>query len=217
MRRALDVAVAAFGIVLLVVGAWFLVKVGPSGEAHFSATPKAAGAIVVPADVLNAVDVPVHVTATRKGAGSIFLAAAPSPDAQAILAGSAVSTVKAVHYPAGSLELHASGSGAVPDISTSDIWRLATRGARSAEMVVDQGKDVTRGPESIVVSSGDATALRDVTVTLTWVKRAWFFEALAAAMIGALIAALAFNDLRQVRVRAVPSDIADTTILEPVK
>jgi len=54
-----------------------------------------------------------------------------------------------------------------------------------------------------VVTSGDATALTNVTVTLTWAQRPWFFEALAAAVIGAIIAAFALidvsNSLRRAR------------------
>jgi len=195
-RRALGAVVAAVGIILVVVGAWILVKLGPSGEAHFSATSKAPGAIAVTSDVLNAVDVPVLVTATRRDGGAVRLTAAPSTDARAILATSAVSTVSAVHYPAGTLDLRSSGAGALTDISTADVWRLAARGTGSAELVVDQG----RGPETVVVTSGDATTLKDVTVTLTWADRAWFFDALAVTMIGAVIAAFALNFLWQGRV-----------------
>jgi hypothetical protein len=54
-----------------------------------------------------------------------------------------------------------------------------------------------------VVTSGDATALKDVTMTLTWADRSWFFEALAAAVIGGIIAAFALGDLRQSRPRQV--------------
>jgi hypothetical protein len=216
-RRALDAVLAAVGIVLLTVGGWFLLTVGPSGRAHFSATAKAPGAIVIPADVLNAVDVPVRITATRRDGGPVFLAAAPSADAHALLARSAVSTVEAVHYPAGALELRASGAGAPTDLTTSDIWRLATKGARSAEMVVDQGQSQNRVPEMAVVTSGDATALRDVTVTMAWADRAWFFEALAAAMIGALIAAIALGDLWQVRAKTLRSDLVPTAVPEAVK
>ena len=46
-----------------------------------------------------------------------------------------------------------------------------------------------------MVTSGDATALTNVTVTLTWAQRTWFFEALVAAVIGAIVAAFALNDV----------------------
>ncbi len=205
-RRALGAVVAVVGLVLVVLGGWIVVQLGPSGEARFSATSKAPGAIVVTSDVLNTVDVPVRVTATRRDRGAVRLAAAPSTDARAILATSAVSTVSGMHYPAGTMDLRASGSGALTDISTADVWRLASRGAGSAGLVVDQG----RGPETVVVTSGDATALTDVTVTLTWADRAWFFEALAAATIGAVIAAFALNDLWQGRVITAQSGVAGT-------
>ena len=205
-RRALGAVVAALGIVLVVVGAWMVVVLGPSGEAQFSATSKAPGSIAVTPEVLNALDVPVRVTATRRDGGALFLAVAPSPDARSILAGSAVSTVSGVHYPQGQLDLHASGTRAVTDIRKADIWRLTAKGAGSAALVVDQGM----GPETLVVTSGDTTALTDATVTLTWNDRAWFFEALALATIGAVLATFAVNDLWQGRLLAVQRHHAKT-------
>ena len=188
------------GIVFVVVGAWMVVKLGPSGSAQFSTTSKAPGAIVVPAGVLNTVDVPVHVKVTRGDGGAVLLAAAQSADARAILATSSVSTVSAVHYPSGSLDLRASGTGALPEIGSADIWRLSSRGVGSAELLVDQA----RAPETLVVASGDSTALKDVTVTLTWADHAWFFEALAMGTLGAVLAAFAFNDLWQGRATPDP-------------
>jgi len=182
---------AALGIALAVFGAWTAFKIGPSGEVHFSATSKAPGAIVVEPDVLNSLSFPVRVKATRTDGGALWMAAASPSDARAVLARQAVSTVSGVHYPAGTLDLRASGSVALPDISKADVWRISAEGAGSAQMVVDQG----RAPETAVVTSGDATALTNVTMTLTWAKRAWFFEALSAFVIGAIIAAFAFADL----------------------
>jgi hypothetical protein len=183
---------------------------GPSGEAQFSATSKAPGAVVVPPEVLNAVDAPVQITATRAHGGSVSIATAPSTDAKAILATSAVTTVSAVQFPDGALDLHASGSGALTDVGTADIWRLAAKSPGSAQLVVDQGG----APETAVVTSGDATDLSDVTVTLTWDNRAWFFEALAMATIGAVLAAFALNDLWQGRVLVVRRDVAETKTWE---
>ena len=190
---------AVLGFALAALGAWTALTLGPSGEAHFSATSKATGAIVVEPGVLNSLDVPVRIRATRRDGGAVWLATAPAADAGAVLARSAVSTVSGVHYPAGTLDLRVSGAGALHDPSTADIWRISAKGAGSAELLVDQG----RGPETAVVTSGDATALTNVTVTLTWAQRPWFFEALAAAVIGAIIAAFALidvsNSLRRAR------------------
>jgi hypothetical protein len=209
-RRVLGALVAAVGVVLVVIGSWMVVKLGPAGQAQFSTTSKAPGAVVVTSDVLNTVDVPVRVTATRGNGGAVRLGVAPAVDARAILATSAVSTVNAVHYPVGTMDLRATGAGELGDISTADVWRLAAKGAGSAELVVDQ----SRAPETVVVTSGDASPLTDVTVTLTWANRAWFFQALAAATIGAVIAAFAMTDLWQSRVIALRSDTAETTAME---
>jgi len=179
------------GIALAVTGAWAAVRLGPSGMAQFSVSSKATGAIVVGPDVLNSVDIPVRVTATRGDGGPVWLAAAATTDARAVLATSPVCTVSGVHFPAGALDLRASGAGAPADISTADVWRLSAKGTGGANLVVGQG----RGPETAVVTSGDATTLKDVTMTLTWANRAWFFEALAAAVIGAIVTAFALGDL----------------------
>jgi len=209
-RRVLGALVAALGVIMVVLGSWMVVKLGPSGQAQFSATSKAPGAVVITSGVLNTVNVPVRVTASRPKGGAVRLAVAPTPDATAMVATSAVSTVNAVHYPAGTMDLRATGSGELGDISTADVWRLTARGAGSAGLVVDQ----SRAPETVVVTSGDASPLTDVTVTLAWANRAWFFQALAAATIGAVIAAFAMTDLWQSRVIALRSDIAETTTME---
>lgn len=175
-----------------------LVRLGPSGEAHFSVTAKSPGALVVSSDVLNRTDVPVRVTATRRDGGAIWLAAAASAEARANLATSRVSTVgdiSTLRYLAGTLDLRASGVGAPTDLSTADVWRLSARGAGSADLVVDQGN----GPETAVVTSGDGTALTNVTMTLTWADRTWFFLSVALAMIGAVVAVFALSFLWQGR------------------
>lgn len=205
-RRALGALMAAVGVVLVVVGSWIVVKLGPSGQAQFSATAKAPGAVVITTDVLNTVDVPVRITATRPDGAALRLAVAPAPDARAMLGTAAVSTVHAVHYPAGTIDLRTSGDGALNDLSTADVWRLVAKGAGSAELVLDQG----RGPETVVVSSVDAAPLTDVTITLAWANRTWFFEALAVATIGAVMAAFALIDLWQSRVIALGTDEAET-------
>ena len=209
-RRAIGAVVAAMGIILVVFGAWVVVKLGPSGEAQFSATSKAPGAVVVPPGVLNAVDGQVRVDATRRDGGLVRLVVAPSTDARAMLTTAAVSTVGAAHYPSGTLDLHPSGTGELPDVSTSDVWRQAVKGTGTAELVVDQA----RAPETVVITSGDATALTDVTVSLTWADRAWFFEALAVATLGAVLAAFALNDLWQGRVQAAQRVAANTETTE---
>ena len=198
MRRALGVVVVVLGGALAIFGTWNALRLGPSGEARFSVTSKDPGALVVEPDVLNSVGVPVRITAIRKDGGGVRLMVAPSSDARAVLAKSAVSTVSGVHYPAGTLDLRTSGVGALADVSNADVWRLSAKGTGSAQLVVNQGS----GPETAVVVSGDATALRGVTMTLTWADHAWFFDALAVAVIGSIIAAFGLGDLWHARPQA---------------
>jgi hypothetical protein len=198
MRRVLGVVVLVLGGALAIFGAWNAFSLGPSGEARFSVTAKDPGALVVEPAVLNSVGVPVRITAARRDGGGVLLVVAPSVDAHAVLAKSAVSTVSGVHYPAGTLDLRASGVGAPTGVRTADVWRRSAEGAGSAQLVVNQGV----GPETAVIASGDASALRGVTMTLTWADRAWFFDALALALIGSIIAAFALGDLWHARPQA---------------
>ncbi|HEY5249363.1 MAG TPA: hypothetical protein VIJ15_13035 [Dermatophilaceae bacterium] len=209
-RRALGAVVAVMGVVVVVLGAWIVVKLGPSGEVLFSATSKSPGTLVVPSEVLNVVDVPARVTATRRHGGPVSLTVASSTDARAILASSAITSVSAVHYPSGTLDLRTSGSGSLADLKTADIWRFAVQEPGSASLVVEQ----SRAPETVVVTSGDNTALTDVTVTLIWQDRAWFFEALAIAMLGAVLASFSINDLWQGRATAGPGDVLEAKTSE---
>lgn len=198
VRRVLGVVVAVLGAALAIFGAWNAFSLGPSGEARFSVTAKDPGALVVEPAVLNSVEVPVRITARRSDGGEVLLVVAPSVDARAVLARSAVSTVSGVHYPAGTLDLRASGAGAPTGLGTADVWRLSAKGAGSAQLLVSQGF----GPETAVVASGDASALKGVTMTLTWADRTWFFDALAVALIGSIVAAFALSDLWHARPRA---------------
>jgi hypothetical protein len=185
--------VAALGIALAIFGAWTAVRLGPSGTARFSATSTPAGAIVVGPGVLSSLDVPVRVRATRADGGTLTVAAAASADAQAVLARSAVSSVRGVRFATGGLDLGSSGAGALPDINDADVWRASATGEGSAELVLGQGSV----PETAVVTSGDPAAPKGVTMTLTWVDRSWFLEALGSAVLGAVIAVFAIGDLRR--------------------
>jgi hypothetical protein len=193
-RRVLGVVVVVLGVALSVIGAWTALRLGVTGEARFSVASPAPGAVVIEPNVLNSVDVPVRVTATRSDGGAVRLVAAPSADARAVLGKSTVSTVMGV-LADGTLDLRPSGTGALSDISSSDVWRLSAAGSGSAQLVVDQG----RGPETAIVTSGDASSLRDVTLTLTWADRTWFFEALSVGVIGAMMAAFALGGLWHTR------------------
>jgi hypothetical protein len=198
VRRVLGVVAAVLGGALAIFGAWNAFSLGPSGEARFSVTAKDPGILVVQPDVLNAVEVPVRITVRRSDGGEVLLVVAPSVDARAVLARSAVSTVSGVHYPAGTLDLRLSGTGAPTGVGTADVWRLSAKGAGSAQLVVSQGF----GPEAAVVASGDASPLRGVTMTLTWADRAWFFDALAVALVGSIVAAFALSDLWHARAQS---------------
>ena len=67
-----------------------------------------------------------------------------------------------------------------------------------------------------MVTSGDASALTNVTMTLTWANRSWLAQALGAALIGMTIAALALTDLKNRRPAAGRTDDRRTTTTSKV-
>lgn len=210
-RRIIGAVLALLGIALVAAGAGTAFKLGPSGKAQFRATSMAPGVIVVGPEVLNAVNVPVRLTATRSDGRAVRLAAARSSDALAVVGTSAAFTVSRLNYPDGTLDLRTSGAGALPDISRADdVWRLSAKGGSSAELVVDQGN----GPETAVVASGDASALRNVTMTLTWANSTWLAEALVVVLGGLIIAGFALNDLWHGRPSAGRNDALGATTTE---
>lgn len=210
-RRILGAVLAVLGIALAVAGAWTAFKLGPSGEAQFRVTSMAPGAIVVGPEVLNSVNVPVRLTATRSDGRAVRLVAARSSDARAVVGTSTASTVSRLNYPDGTLDLRTSGAGALPDISRADdVWRLSAKEGTSAELVVDQGN----GPETAVVASGDASALTNVTMTLTWANSTWLAEALVVVLGGVIIAGFALSDLWHGRPAAGRADASGATTPE---
>jgi len=60
------------------------------------------------------------------------------------------------------------------------------------------------------VTSGDDSALTNITVTLTWANRLWFFEALLVAMVGGVMATFALTFLWHGRWAADPGDGSGT-------
>jgi len=197
-RRALTVTVSVLlvlGLVLALTGVWLALRLGPSGQADVTVSTPSSSAIVVPPSYVNAVDTPFQVQARRRDGGPVWIGVAPQGDAAALFATGAHSRLTALRYLSGSAELRSSGSGALPSVVGSDIWRATSSGSGRADLVVAQGG----GPLTVVVASGGEEPLKDVTTTLLWNNRTWFFEALLLAVVGGIVAAFAFGYLWQRR------------------
>ena len=201
-RRASLVAAflaAVVGLVLLVLGVWAAIGLGPSGRAEFSSTRQTPGILVVGSPVLARVDGPVEVSVSRIDAGAVWLGLAHDADARAAVGSSPFLSVDRVHYPSGGVDTHVAGTGAskASRLSGGDVWQQTSTGTGASRLVV-QPSDV---PQSVVATSGNAAALGRVRTTLTWQNQTWFVEALAAAAIGLLLAALSLGFLWRARRR----------------
>ena len=148
---------------------------------------------MVGSPVLARVDAPVEVSVSRIDGGAVWLGLAHDADARAAVGSSPFLSVDRVHYPSGGVDTHVAGTGAstAARLPGGDVWQQTSTGTGTARLVVQPG-DV---PQSVVATSGNAAALGRVRTTLAWQNRTWFVEALAAAAIGLVLAALALGFL----------------------
>ena len=184
---------AVVGLVLLVLGVWAAIGLGPSGRAEFSSSRQTPGILVVGSPVLARVDAPVEVSVSRSTEERSGWAWRTTPTPARRVGSSPFLSVDRVHYPSGGVDTHVTGTGAskAARLPGGDVWQQTSTGTGTARLVV-QPSDV---PQSVVATSGNAAALGRVRTTLTWQNQTWFVEALAAAAIGLVLAALALGFL----------------------
>jgi hypothetical protein len=197
-KRALLASLTALGLVLLVVGTWFTVHLGSSGSATLRLTPSSGSVVVLTPSVLNRVDGPVTVTATAKDGGPVFMGLSAPADADAIVAGADRSVVRGAHLLDWSLVASRAGAGQAPALGQADIWRDVRDARGTVRLTVDQAD----APESIVIATSAGAPADLSSVTLTAQRRAWFFQALLATLVGllaALAGAVGFRQTRQSR------------------
>jgi hypothetical protein len=183
-RRLLTVAAALLGLVLTGFGAWLAATIGPSGTLAFRATT--SNPLLLPAEVINRVDDPVTVTVEGSGAEQVWLGVAPVADVLAVVGNAAHDEARSAQFPARTLELATSGAGLLPDPRTLDVWRQTVANTKSVSAVVDQD----RAPEAILVlpNSGE-----QVTATVEFTHRGWFYQALTVLIVGLIIASFALG------------------------
>lgn len=176
--KVVGVALALLGLLLTGAGSWFAAHLGGSGAATFTVRPTAGAPLVVGPAVLNRVDSPVRVTVTpAKGATGWVGVAAPS-DAAAVLGTDARLLVTGVDVRSWTARTTTSGAG-VPDtdLRTADVWVRSQTGPGAVTMTLFQSD----APQTLVVLVDNG---RLASVTLTWVHKAWFVQAVVAALIG---------------------------------
>ena len=205
---------AVLGLVLLVLGVWAAIGLGPSGRAEFSSSRQTPGILLVGSPVLARVDGPVEVSVSRVDGGAVWLGLAHDADARAAVGSSPFVSVDRVHYPSGGVDTHATGTGAsnASRLPGGDVWEQTSTGAGAAHLVV-QPSDV---PQSVVATSGSAAALGRVRTTLTWQHQTWFLEALAAAALGLVLAGAALAFLWRARRRRATREVRHSTSRDQV-
>ncbi len=176
--KVVGVLLALLGLVLTGAGSWFAAHLGGSGTATFTAHPGAASPFVVGPSVLNRVDGPVRVTATAARGATAWIGLAPPTDAAAVLGGAAHSTATGVDVTSWTVRTRTTGSGAgVSGAAASDVWVRRATGPAAVSLSVSQAD----APQTVVVFAdhGDLA-----TVTVAWVQRAWFVQAVVTALVG---------------------------------
>jgi hypothetical protein len=203
-RAALGVSTLA-GLVLAVVGLWFLGHLGLSGTGSFSAAPSSSRIVVLDPSVLNRVDTPVRVTAKAKGGGDVWIGRAAPSDARSLVGPAAATSVTGVSVGSWQLETASRGTGAAPALAGADLWRQQVTGKGTATLAVSQGN----APETVVVATPSGKPADLSELTLTWERQAWSAEAVTALVLGLLLAAGGVAGL--VRLRGAPSRPDDPT------
>jgi hypothetical protein len=200
-KRALLGALTLVGLVLLGVGAWFSVHLGPSGSATFTTEPAQGAVVVVEPSVLNRVDRPVTVTARAPGSGQVWIGRASASDADAVVGGWDAADLTGVHVRDWSLVAARSGAGRATGLAASDVWRQSATGTGTVRLRVTQD----RAPESLVVAAPDGSPAALDSVSVTAENRSWFFQALLLALVGLLSVVAGLAGLWHLRRGARPA------------
>lgn len=201
-RAALGVLTLA-GLVLAGAGVWFLSHLGLSGSASFSAAPSSNRVVVLDPSVLNRVDSPVTITARARDGGEVWMGRATPSDAASLAGRAAATSVTGVTLGGWQLETAQQGSGAAPALATADLWRQQAAGKGSATMTVEQED----APETVVVATASGKPADLAELTVRWERQIWSIEAIAALVLGLLLAAAGAFGLVRTRGRvAAPSN-----------
>ena len=210
-RAALGVLTLA-GLVLAVVGLWFLGHLGLSGSASFSATPSTSRIVVLDPSVLNRVDSPVTITARTRDGGEVWIGRAAPGDARSLVGEAGATSVTGVSAGSWQLETASRGTGTAPALAGTDLWRQQATGKGAATLAVSQ----RNAPETVVVATPSGKPADLAQLTLTWQRQAWSAEAATALVLGLLLAAGGAAGLLRVRANPATAELdAQRTVGRP--
>ena len=204
-KRAVLALLTVIGLVLLGLGSWFAVHLGPTGSATFTSTPAKGSVVVVEPSLLNRIDRPTAVTVVTRDAGPVFVARATPSDAEAVVGGADATTVTGARVRSWSLVQSRSGAGAAPALARADVWRDSVQGQGRARLEVSQ----ENAPESVVIATADGKPADIAELRVTIERRTWFFQALLVTLVGLLATAAGATGLWQQRRRGAAKPDTD--------
>ncbi len=194
VKRVAGALLALVGLVLTVVGVWFAAQLGTSGTAEFAVRPGTTDPVLIGPDVLNRVDSDVVVTATPAAGASVWVALANPSDATAVLGSARHLAVTGVSVRDWALLTTTTGTGSAPELGAADLWRQQDDAKGPVTLTVEQ----SGAPETVVVATegGELASL-----TLAVADKAWFVEAVIAALVGLflLVVGVALLSTRRTR------------------
>jgi hypothetical protein len=184
-KRAALGALVLVGLVLAGIGLWFTSHLGLSGGASFSASPKNDRLVVLDPSVLNRVDSPVTITARTRDGSDVWVGRATPSDAASLVGRAATATATGVSVADWSLTTSEAGAGTAPSFAQADLWRQQVGGKGAATLTVQQDD----APETVVVATASGKPADLAELTVEWQRQVWSVEALAALLVGLLLAA----------------------------
>lgn len=180
VRRSAAVVLGVLGLGLLASGLWFAGFLGASGTAAFTTTLTGPQTIVVPPNILNRVSVPATVTVQGPAGATVWLGATRPSDARAALGTAPRSEVTAVEVSDWSLRTKATGSGEPVAFARADLWHEQRTAPGTASIDIEQ----KNAPETVVATTDKAGTS---VLTVSFERRAWFVQAVVAALIGVFL------------------------------
>lgn|GEM_PF-833078 len=182
LRRLLGVVLVLTGLAGLVVGAWFARALGTDGAATFTARPPAGVPVVVDAQTNARTDIPLLITAGADEDVPVTVSIASPTDAKAFLADSEYARVTGIDVRDWALTTERLGTGDPIAPAAADLWRSQVTTNGTAEIP----GDLEAAPETMIITVPEDAELSELT--MTWTNPAWFYQALALAFAGLLVA-----------------------------
>ena len=175
--RVVGVALALLGLVLTGAGSWFAAHLGGTGTATFTARPGSTTPVLVDPSILNRIDGPVRVTATGAEGTTVWMGLASPSDADAVVGSAEHLVVTGVNMRDWSALTRSTGSGTLDAAPSADVWQRHATGQGETAMTVRQAQ----APQALLIDTEAGTL---ETVTLSWVHKAWFVQAIVSALLG---------------------------------